>query len=160
MIGWSTVINQFLPCFFFKTPDVWWCFGASRVGSHGPNFVRWFTYDLRCDIPQLANSEKLPEGEPVISHDISVKSYLYIQWYLYFLMLKFHVWWFHTACVAPFFWCAKSCPKMPKPLWTDGRSVRPEMMKTSGISLRFHQNLGKSEKILQLDGHLTWNKPD
>ena len=51
MIGWSTVINQFLPCFFFKTPDVWWCLGASRVGSHGPNFVRWFTYDVRGDIP-------------------------------------------------------------------------------------------------------------
>ena len=113
MIGRSTVINQFLPCFFFKTPDVWWCFGASRVGSHGPNFVRWFTYDLRCDIPQLANSEKLPEGEPVISHDISVKSYLYIQWYLYFLMLKFHVWWFHTACVAPFFDAQKAAQKCP-----------------------------------------------
>ena len=61
----------------------------------------------------FANSEKnQPEGEPVISHDISVKSYLFIQWYHViplFLMLKFHVCWFHTACVARFL--RKNLPK-------------------------------------------------
>ena len=56
--------------------------------------------------------------------------------------------------VLPVF-CAKTCPKSC-PLWTDGAVGATWDDENIGDFTEISPKLGKSEKILQLDGHLSW----